>query len=44
MPEEVVIRAQELTKRYGTTVAVDHVDFDVRAGEIVGILGPNGSG
>src|SRR5438445_4075811 len=44
MAEEVVIRALELTKRYGATVAVDHIDLDVRAGEIVGILGPNGSG
>jgi ABC-2 type transport system ATP-binding protein len=44
MTEEVVIRAQGLTKRYGGTVAVDHIDLDVRAGEIVGILGPNGSG
>jgi ABC-2 type transport system ATP-binding protein len=44
MAGESVIRAQGLTKRYGTTVAVDHVDFDVQAGEIVGILGPNGSG
>jgi ABC-2 type transport system ATP-binding protein len=44
MTEEVVIRAQGLTKRYGATVAVDHIDLDVRAGEIVGILGPNGSG
>src|SRR6266403_4143891 len=44
MTEETVIRAQGLTKRYGTTVAVDHIDLDVRAGEIVGILGPNGSG
>jgi ABC-2 type transport system ATP-binding protein len=44
MAEEVVIRAQGLTKRYGTTIAVDHIDLDVRAGEIVGILGPNGSG
>src|SRR5262249_59533271 len=26
------------------TLAVDHIDFEVRAGEIVGILGPNGSG
>src|SRR5689334_24241288 len=41
---EVVISAQGLTKRYGATVAVDHIDLDVRAGEIVGILGPNGSG
>src|SRR5271157_3558531 len=44
MTEEVVISAQGLTKRYGATVAVDHIDLDVRAGEIVGILGPNGSG
>jgi ABC-2 type transport system ATP-binding protein len=44
MAGESVIRAQGLTKRYGTTVAVDHVDFDVQASEIVGILGPNGSG
>ena len=44
MTEEVVIRAERLTKRYGATVAVDHIDLDVRAGEIVGILGPNGSG
>src|ERR1700743_1634228 len=44
MAEGVVIRAQGLTKRYGATVAVDHIDLDVRTGEIVGILGPNGSG
>src|SRR5215469_11049482 len=44
MAEGVVIRAQELTKRYGSTVAVDHIDLEVYAGEIVGILGPNGSG
>ncbi len=44
MPGEVVIRAQGLTKRYGAKVAVDAIDFEVRAGEIVGILGPNGSG
>jgi ABC-2 type transport system ATP-binding protein len=44
MPSGIVIRAQGLTKRYGATVAVDHIDFDVAAGEIVGILGPNGSG
>src|SRR5262249_31254772 len=44
MAEEVVIRAQELTKRYGRTVAVDHIDLEVHAGEIVGIVGPNGSG
>ena len=44
MAGEVVIRAQGLTKRYAATLAVDHIDIEVRAGEIVGILGPNGSG
>jgi ABC-2 type transport system ATP-binding protein len=44
MPGETVIKAEGLTKRYGANLAVDHVDFEVAAGEIVGILGPNGSG
>jgi ABC-2 type transport system ATP-binding protein len=44
MAGDIVIRAQGLTKRYGGTIAVDHIDLEVGAGEIVGILGPNGSG
>jgi len=44
MAGEVVIRAEQLTKRYGEHLAVDHIDLEVHAGEIVGILGPNGSG
>ena len=44
MAGAVVIGTQGLTKQYGATVAVDHIDLEVRAGEIVGILGPNGSG
>jgi ABC-2 type transport system ATP-binding protein len=44
MAGEVVIKAEGLTKRYGATLAVDHVDIEAQAGEIVGILGPNGSG
>ncbi len=44
MAGEVVIRAQALTKRYGANLAVDHIDIEVGGGEIVGILGPNGSG
>ena len=41
---EAVIRVQNLTRRFGEFVAVDHVNFEVRAGEVVGYLGPNGSG
>ncbi len=43
MPEPVVI-TENLTRRFGDFVAVDHVSFSVEAGEIVGYLGPNGSG
>src|SRR5512135_3290882 len=41
---EPVILAQELTRRFGSFVAVDHVNFEVSGGEVVGYLGPNGSG
>ena len=44
MARASVVRADGLTKRYGAVVAVDHIDLEVGAGEIVGILGPNGSG
>jgi ABC-2 type transport system ATP-binding protein len=39
-----VIEVKGLTKRYGTTVAVDGVDFTVAPGEVFGLLGPNGAG
>ncbi|MEZ0396783.1 MAG: ABC transporter ATP-binding protein [Anaerolineales bacterium] len=41
---ETVIAAENLTRRFGDFTAVDHVTFSVRAGEIVGYLGPNGCG
>ena len=41
---EAVIQVENLTRRFGDFVAVDHVNFEVRAGEVVGYLGPNGSG
>src|SRR5512139_3090153 len=43
MPETVIL-AQNLTKRFGDFTAVDHLSFEVHAGEVVGYLGPNGSG
>ena len=39
-----MIEARGLTKRYGRTVAVDALSFDVRPGTVTGFLGPNGSG
>jgi lipooligosaccharide transport system ATP-binding protein len=42
--EPALITARGLTKRFGAFVAVDHVDFDVAAGESFGFLGPNGAG
>ncbi|HYB85976.1 MAG TPA: ATP-binding cassette domain-containing protein [Streptosporangiaceae bacterium] len=39
-----MIQARDLTKRYGSTLAVDALTFDVRPGVVTGFLGPNGSG
>ena len=39
-----VISARNLSKRYGKKPAVDNVTFDIPAGRIVGLIGPNGSG
>src|SRR5437867_837729 len=39
-----VIEARDLTKRFGESIAVDHVDFVVHEGECCGFLGPNGAG
>ena len=39
-----VITARELTRRFGDFVAVDHLSFDVGAGEVFGFLGANGAG
>jgi ABC-2 type transport system ATP-binding protein len=42
--KETVIQVKNLTKRFGDFTAVDHISFAVGAGEVVGYLGPNGSG
>ena len=39
-----MIEAIGLTKRYGTTVAVDNLSFTVPPGQVTGFLGPNGAG
>ncbi|MHB8450929.1 MAG: ATP-binding cassette domain-containing protein [Mycobacteriales bacterium] len=39
-----MIEARGLTKRYGTTLAVDHLSFDILPGRVTGFLGPNGAG
>lgn len=41
---ESVIVVENLTRRFGEFVAVDHINFEVKSGEVIGYLGPNGSG
>lgn len=39
-----VVHARGLSKRFGTTVALDSINFEVASGRIVGLIGPNGAG
>lgn len=40
----MVIKVKNLVKRYGDLIALDHFNLEVKEGEILGLLGPNGSG
>lgn len=42
--ESVVLRTENLVKKYGKRTVVNNVSFNVKQGEIVGLLGPNGAG
>lgn len=39
-----MIEVKNVTKKYGSTIAVDDISFEVKDGEVVGFLGPNGAG
>jgi len=39
-----VVKVSNLTKKFGSNVAVDHINFEVKRGEFLGVLGPNGAG
>jgi len=42
--DKPVIRVKDLLRKFGSFTAVDHISFEVHAGEIFGLLGPNGAG
>lgn len=42
--KDIVLSIRGLSKRYGSIIAVDHIDLEVERGSVFGILGPNGSG
>src|SRR5258705_414208 len=44
MSTDVMIYADDLSKRFGNFRALDRIRFEVRRGEVVGFLGPNGAG
>jgi ABC-2 type transport system ATP-binding protein len=42
--DRMVVKVKNLVKRYGDLIALDHLSFSVKEGEVFGLLGPNGSG
>ena len=41
---ENIVKIKSLVKRYGELIALDHLDLEIKQGEVFGLLGPNGSG
>ena len=44
MESKILINVEQLSRRYGHQLAVDHIDFELSQGEVLGFLGPNGAG
>ncbi len=44
MPETALLRTERLTRAFGSLIAVDRVDIEIRRGELRSIIGPNGAG
>jgi len=44
MNNDIIIQVSDLTKRYDGIIDVDHINFEVKKGEVFGFLGPNGAG
>ena len=44
MKKEVIVEVKNMDKRFGSTIALNNVDIEIRRGEIQGLIGENGSG
>lgn len=42
--DKIVLKVEDISKKFGENIAVNHLSFEVREGEIFGFLGPNGAG
>lgn len=41
--KQSIVRVEQLTKRIGSKTLVENISFEVKKGEVVGLLGPNGA-